>query len=119
MARDWQAVADAINTRLAERGMSQKALAEASGVSVATLRKLQKAEPADRGKPVLMALSVTLGWSPDYLQTLSAGGPAPADPTVDLRDQVAALRTDLDDVRDRLSSLEAKQGRETAQPDAP
>jgi hypothetical protein len=40
----------------------QAAVAETSGVSVATLRKLQKAEPADRGKPVLMALSVTLGW---------------------------------------------------------
>jgi transcriptional regulator with XRE-family HTH domain len=106
VARDWQAVADAINTRLAERGMTQKALAEASGVSVATLRKLQKAEQADRGKPVLMALSVALGWAPGHLQVLSGGEPAPADPTADLRAQVEAIRADLDDFRDRLARVE-------------
>lgn len=113
MARDWQAVADAINTRLAERGLTQKALAEASGVSVATLRKLQKAEPADRGKPVLMALSVALGWEPGHLHALSGGEQAPADPTADLREQVAAIRADLDDVRDRLAKVEAAQRRES------
>ncbi|GAA3068543.1 hypothetical protein GCM10010464_35930 [Pseudonocardia yunnanensis] len=109
MARDWQAVADAINTRLAERGMTQRALAEASGVSVATLRKLQKAEPADRGKPVLMALSVALGWAPNYLQTLSDGAQAPSDSATALRDEVAALRADLSEVQQRLAKVEAAQ----------
>ena len=109
--RDWQAVAEAINTRSAERGMTQKALADASGVSVATLRKLQKAEPGDRGKPLLTALSVALGWAPGYLQALSDGVAAPraAEPTAALRDDVDALRADLDDVRRRLAELEAAQ----------
>jgi transcriptional regulator with XRE-family HTH domain len=109
VARNWQAVADAMNTRLAERGMTQKALAEASGVSVATLRKLQKAEPADRGKPLLIALSVALGWAPSHLQAVSEGEPAPADPTAELRKQVDAIRADLDDFRVRLTTVEAAQ----------
>lgn len=111
MARDWQAVAEAINTRSAERGLTQKALADASGVSVATLRKLQKAEPGDRGKPVLMALSVALGWAPGHLQALS-GDATPtttADPTAALRHEVKAMRADLDDVHQRLARLEAVQ----------
>jgi transcriptional regulator with XRE-family HTH domain len=109
VARDWQAVADAINTRSAERGLTQKALADASGVSVATLRKLQKAEPGDRGKPVLMALSVALGWAPGHLQALSGdvAAPSAADPTSALRAEVDAMRADLDDVHERLAKLEA------------
>jgi hypothetical protein len=87
--------------------MTQKTLSEQSGVSVATLRKLQKAEPADRGKPLLMALSVTLGWAPTHLQALSEGESVPADPTDELREQVEAIRADLDDVRDRLTRVEA------------
>jgi transcriptional regulator with XRE-family HTH domain len=111
VAKDWQAVADAINTRSAERGLTQKALADASGVSVATLRKLQKAESGDRGKPVLMALSVALGWAPGYLQALSDGVAAPpaAEPSAALRAEVNALRVDLDDVHRRLARLEAAQ----------
>jgi transcriptional regulator with XRE-family HTH domain len=91
--------------------MTQKALAEASGVSVATLRKLQKAEPADRGRPVLMALSVALGWAPTYLQTLSDGAQAPAEPATALKDEVAALRADLNEVQERLARVEAAQRR--------
>jgi hypothetical protein len=55
----------------------QAAVAETSGVSVATLRKLQKAEPADRGKPVLMALSVTLGWDAPQGDQHQRPGPEP------------------------------------------
>src|SRR5690242_14561340 len=109
VARDWQAVADAINTRSAERGLTQKALADLSGVSVATLRKLQKAEPGDRGRPVLMALSVALGWAPGHLQAVSDDVPAPPASDVDaaLRADVDAIRADLDDVHRRLAKLEA------------
>ena len=111
MARDWQAVADAINTRSAERGLTQKALADLSGVSVATLRKLQKAEPGDRGRPVLMALSVALGWAPGHLQAVSDDVPAPPASEADaaLRADVDAIRADLDDVHRRLAKLEAAQ----------
>ncbi|WP_033439379.1 helix-turn-helix domain-containing protein [Saccharothrix sp. NRRL B-16314] len=113
MPKDWQAVADAINTRLAELGMTQKGLSEASRVSVATLRKLQKAEPADRGAPVLAAVSVALHWQPGYLEALSSGKQAPSDPTAILRDEVADLRAELEDVRTRLAKVEAAQNVES------
>ena len=109
MAKAWDAVAEAINTRLADRGMTQRALAEASGVSVATLRKLQKAEPAERGRPVLIALSLALGWAPGYLEALSGGATPPDDPSADLRRAVESVRAELDDVRERLASVEAAQ----------
>ncbi|MFC7612322.1 helix-turn-helix domain-containing protein [Actinokineospora soli] len=51
MSKDWQAVADAINARLDELEMTQKELADRSGVSVATLRQLQKNDA--RGSAVL------------------------------------------------------------------
>lgn len=109
MTKDWQAVAAAINTRLAERAMTQKALADTSGVSVATLRKLQKAEPGDRGKPVLVALSVALGWAPGHLEAVSAGASAPDDLSSELRTTVVAMQAELDDVHRRLALLEAAQ----------
>jgi transcriptional regulator with XRE-family HTH domain len=109
VAKNWQAVADAINARLAERGMTQKALAEESGVSTATLRKIQKAEPGDRGKPVLMALSVALAWPPGHLQALSGDDQAAVDPSADIRQQVATIRAELDAVQDRLTRVEAVQ----------
>lgn len=109
MSKDWQAVAAAVNTRLAERAMTQKALADASGVSVATLRKLQKAEPGDRGRPLLVAVSVALGWTPGHLEAVADGGASLDDPSADLRETVAAMRSDLDDVRSRLATLEEAQ----------
>ena len=89
--------------------MTQRALAEASGVSVATVRKLQKAEPAERGRPVLIALSLALGWAPGHLEAVSGGAAPPDDPSADLRRAVESMRADLDDVRERLASVEAAQ----------
>lgn len=109
MARQWDAVASAINTRLAERKMTQKALADESGVSVATLRKLQKGEPGERGRPVLIALSVALGWAAHHLEAIADGAPAPNDPSTHLRRDVETMRADLDEVRDRLAAVEAAQ----------
>ena len=109
MTKDWPAVAAAINTRLAERAMTQKSLADESGVSVATLRKLQKAEPAERGRPVLIALSVALGWAPGHLEAVSGGTAVPDDPSSDLRQTVETMRADIDDVRKRLAGVEAAQ----------
>jgi transcriptional regulator with XRE-family HTH domain len=89
--------------------MTQKALAEASGVSVATVRKLQKGEPAERGRPVLIALSLALGWAPGHLEAVSGGTTPPDDPSADLRQAVESMRADLDEVRERLASVEAAQ----------
>jgi transcriptional regulator with XRE-family HTH domain len=71
----WAAVAAAINERLAELGLQQRQLAERSHVSLATIREIQRHSVERRRSPrTLESLSVALGWSPDYLSSLLAGG---------------------------------------------
>ncbi|RTL64504.1 MAG: XRE family transcriptional regulator [Pseudonocardiaceae bacterium] len=108
MAKDWTAVALAVNARMAERGISQKDLAAASGVSVAWLRRLQKAEPAERGGPHLAAVSSALGWPADHLAAVASGGAKSvvADPVAELRAEVVEVRDMLADVQTRLARLE-------------
>jgi len=75
---DWQAVADAINARMTELPMSQRDLAERSGVSVATLRELQHARAArKRSGRLLTAISTALDWPEDYLRAVLTGAATP------------------------------------------
>jgi transcriptional regulator with XRE-family HTH domain len=71
---DWQAVADAINARMTELPLTQRELAERSGVSVATLREVQHAKAARRRSThLLSAISTALGWPEDQLRLVLAG----------------------------------------------
>lgn len=109
MAKDWAAVAEAITARMDERGVSQKDLAATSGVSVAWLRRLQKAEPGDRGAPLLAAVSTALGWPPNHLNAIALGDDSRgSDPVSDLREEIAAVRATLADVQERLDHLESR-----------
>jgi transcriptional regulator with XRE-family HTH domain len=75
VAEDWAAVAAAINERLRELGWQQQQLAERSNVSPSTVREIQRHTVERRRSPrTLESLSVTLGWRPDYLSTVLAGG---------------------------------------------
>lgn len=105
MSKDRQAVADAINARLDELGIKQKELAETSRVGVATLRRLQKAEPGERTAPVLAAVSVALRWPPGYLEAVAAGQPGPVDPTAVLREEVAQLRSEVAELRRLVEAI--------------
>jgi transcriptional regulator with XRE-family HTH domain len=72
---DWTAVATAINGRLLELGWQQRELADRSHVSPATIREIQHHTVERRRSPrTLESLSVTLGWAPDYLSAVLAGG---------------------------------------------
>lgn len=76
---DWQAVASAINGRMAELPMTQQELAERSKVSVATLRELQYATATrKRSARTLAAISQALGWPDDYLRAVLAGTTPPS-----------------------------------------
>ncbi|GAA3638200.1 hypothetical protein GCM10022267_25870 [Lentzea roselyniae] len=99
MPKDWQAVADAINTRMEELKISQRGLADAARVGVATVRRLQKGEPAERGAALLAAVSAALHWPPGHLESVAAGQPVPVDPTAALRDEVAQLRDEVAELR--------------------
>jgi len=125
---DWAAVAKAINTRLAELKMTQQELAQRSGVSVATLRQLQRNyQPKRRNPRTLAAISEGLRWPPHHLSRVLEGAET-AEPLGDAEklrtaveelgarvvkleegEQVAPTRADLDAIRDRLARLEAAQ----------
>ncbi len=74
MERDWQAVATAINDRMAELSLSQRELSDRSGVSVATLREIQHAKAArNRSDRLLADVSGALNWPEGYLKAVSVG----------------------------------------------
>ncbi|QKW12399.1 XRE family transcriptional regulator [Verrucosispora sp. NA02020] len=75
---DWQAVASAINGRMAELPLTQQELAERSKVSVATLRELQYAKAnRKRSTRTLAAISQALDWPDGYLQAVLTGATPP------------------------------------------
>jgi transcriptional regulator with XRE-family HTH domain len=95
---------------MGELGMTQKALGEASGVGVSTLRRLQSGETAERGAPLLAAVSTALGWPPGHLAAIAAGGDTPIDAVSALRKEVADLKEEVAALRAELSSLRAVGG---------
>ncbi len=76
---DWSAVADAVNARMAQQRIGQKVLADASGVSVATLRRIQHGAHGRRVQnKTLTAIAYALGWPEDHLIRVLRAGAAPA-----------------------------------------
>ena len=71
---NWAAVARAISGRVRELGWRQRELAERSHVSVAVVREIQRHTVERRRSPrTLEALSVALGWEPEYLHQILKG----------------------------------------------
>lgn len=116
MAKDWAAVAKAIDKRLRELGWRQRQLAERSNVSQALVRELHHHTLERRRSPrTLEALSVALGWHPKYLETLSNGQKPPGvdEPVSDTGDTVwsrldgleKSLNERLDEISARLDEL--------------
>jgi transcriptional regulator with XRE-family HTH domain len=102
MSQDWSAVGAAIRARLDDRGMTMTELATRSGVSLTTVRELVHVLSQRRRQPrTLASLSSALGWPEDHLGTVLRGRPtdAPAD-------ELAAIRSDLRDLRERVEKLE-------------
>ena len=65
---DRQALATAVNARMRERHIKQAQLARKSGISVATIRLIQKAQGTRHyGGDLLTALSRALDWPADHL----------------------------------------------------
>jgi DNA-binding Xre family transcriptional regulator len=75
---DWSAVADAVNARMIHKRIGQKALSDASGVSVATLRRVQHGAHGRRVQnQTLTAIARALDWPDDYLIRLLRVDAAP------------------------------------------
>ncbi|GAB2657150.1 hypothetical protein GCM10027271_14630 [Saccharopolyspora gloriosae] len=108
MGKHWDAVATAINTRLAELDLTQRELAERSGVSTATLRQLQNNyEPRRRSPRTLAAISEGLRWPADHLAQVLEGEVSRED-TGTLRSDVARLSHELTDARTEIDDLRAE-----------
>ncbi|OHV40818.1 MULTISPECIES: helix-turn-helix domain-containing protein [Pseudofrankia] len=79
---DWAAVADALNRRMAARRIGQQELANAAGVSVSTVRALQRGATGRRVQnATLTAICRALGWPDDRLLRVLLAEPPADDPT--------------------------------------
>jgi hypothetical protein len=75
---DWRAVAVAINTRMLSLRRGQQEVALAAGVSVATVRVLQRGDRGRRAQnTTLSAVSRALGWPDDHLVRVLLGDSYP------------------------------------------
>jgi transcriptional regulator with XRE-family HTH domain len=89
-----------------ERSITQHELAALSGVSPATLRKIQAGDPQQRTRAVLASISRALGFDEDHLWRVSRGEPVEGEPHTEL----SALRTEMADLARRVEALEARVG---------
>lgn len=105
---DWAAVAAAINTRLADLGLTQAELSARSRVSTAMLREIQNPDrypPRPRHPRTLEAISAALGWPISHLAQVLNGDKGAADEP-GLTAEIRAMRADLDELRERMTALE-------------
>lgn len=101
MGKDWQAVADAITDRLAELEMTQQELADRSGLSVTTIRQLQRNYSArKRSSRTLADISEGLRWPPNHLARILEGTPTISDDR--------SMRADLDQLRREVAALRTR-----------
>lgn len=98
MAEDWDAVAAAIDARLADLGVQLQAVAERSQVSESTIRELRyNTRRRKRSARTLESVSVALEWERDHLSNVLSGEPP-----------VSGQPTDMARLRDRVESLDEK-----------
>ena len=100
----WAEVAKVVNDRMAERSITQHELAALSGVSPATLRKIQAGDPQQRTRAVLANISRALGLTDDHLWRVSRG----ESPTGEPLSELSALRTEMADLARRVEALESQ-----------
>jgi len=109
-APKWSAVADFVNQRMADLGLSQVEVARAAGVSDVTVRRLQRGEPGNYRPAILAKVSLALRGRADSIERVLAGdSPSLADaPTTTggIDDQAVLAR--LAALEARLSAVEQR-----------
>lgn len=103
MAKDWDAVAQAIVARMTELDMSKAELIRATRLAPMTVHEIMTNEAVRKRSPrTLEAMSVALRWPPNHLGDVldgSAGEPGHVDP-------ISQLQAEVDDLRTRVAELE-------------
>lgn len=100
----WADVAAIVKDRRAELSMTQHELATRSGVSTATLRKIESGDSQQRQRSTLTNLSRALGLSEDHLWRVSRG----ESPTGAPEGELSALRAEVADLVRRVEALESR-----------
>lgn len=100
MAKDWPAVAGAINTRLEQLEMTQTELAKRSRVSPATLRQMQHAVAKQYNPRTLSSISEALGWPSNHLERVADGQSGKG------RDRLTQLEVAVSELSERVAALE-------------
>jgi transcriptional regulator with XRE-family HTH domain len=106
---DSAAVAKVVNDRMQERGITQRVLAERSGISVATLRKIQHGVDQDRNRSTFASISRALGLPEDLLWRVWSQGAAGAESDSEAA-TVEELRREVAELRQRVSAIETRLG---------
>ena len=106
---DSEQVARVVNDRMQERGITQRELAERSGVSVATLRKIQHGVEQTRNRSTFANISRALGFPEDHLWRIwtesAKGDDAGAEVSPSALED---LRRELVDLRHRVAAIEVQ-----------
>ncbi len=106
---DWAAVAKVVNDRMKALDLTQRELSERSGVSVATLRKIQQGEDQRRSATTLAAISRALGLADDHLRRIASGSARPAaghSGEDRVPERLESVETQLAQLQERVAALE-------------
>ncbi|MFG2002127.1 helix-turn-helix domain-containing protein [Spirillospora sp. NPDC048911] len=104
---NWTAVAKVVNDRMRELNITQRELAERSGVSPATLRQIQQGVARQRSRSTLAAISRALGLPEDRLREVSLDGRYSETPDDVEASSLGQLREELAELRGRVEALES------------
>ncbi len=109
---DWSAVAQAINERMTELGISQTELVKRSHLSKAIVREVQhNVVQRRRSARTLEALSIALEWHPGHLAAVlfSRRPPRPGEPQIrsddDISGRLAVIEHYLRELADKVSGI--------------
>ena len=110
---DWAAVAKVVNDRMSRLDLTQRELSERSGVSVATLRKIQQGDDQRRSATTLAAISRALGLADDHLRRIANGARAATPAGADgdrMPERLESVEAQLARLQERVAALEGSDG---------
>jgi transcriptional regulator with XRE-family HTH domain len=110
---DWAAVARVVNDRMSLLDLTQRELSERSGVSVATLRKIQQGDDQRRSATTLAAISRALGLADDHLRRIANGARAATPAGADggrMAERLESVEAQLAQLHERVAALEGSDG---------
>jgi transcriptional regulator with XRE-family HTH domain len=112
VAEDWAAVAQAINERMSELGLTQQELIERSQVSKTMVIEIRRnVAQRRRSTRTLEALSLALDWHPQHLTAVLGGQRIPdvGEPVVrsddDMSSRLAAIEYRLEQISEQLAEI--------------